>query len=88
MSSHAPDTELAPYPHWMPTINRICEKHGVAWKEVTAGYHDPRVVACRHEIWRELYAGFRSSFKTIGARTGGFHPSTVLAAVHKRRAAA
>ena len=81
-SAHVP-VAACPYPHWVPVIEAICEAHKVAWSEVIAGYRDPRVVACRHEIWASLYLKFRSSYAVIGARTGGFHKTTVIHAVRK-----
>lgn len=84
---HRPDLTTPPYPHWMPTIEAICERHGVAWREVLAGYHDRRVAACRHDIWAELYANFDSSFATIGRRTGGYDRSTVRSGVRRFQAA-
>lgn len=83
-TAHSP-RPARPCAEWKPVIREICQRHGVAWREVVAGYRDPRVVACRHEIWAELYQRFRSSYDTVGKRTGGFHASTVLAAVHKAR---
>lgn len=80
-------TEANPFEEWRPVIREVCARHGVAWREVVAGYRDPRVVACRHEIWAELHRRFQSSYATIGKRCGGFHASSVLAAVHKLGAA-
>lgn len=83
MGRHTPDLETKPFPTWMPVIREVCRRHRVAWKEVLAGYRDPRICACRREIRARLYEQFKSSYRTIGERTGGYDPSSVLAGVRK-----
>lgn len=81
MGRHVPSAADKIALNWRPIIREICARHGVAWREVIGNFRDPRIVACRHEIWWTIHERFGTAFQQIGARTGGFDRSTVSVAV-------
>jgi hypothetical protein len=74
-------------PLWKQIAEEVCLKHRITWTELHSKQRQPRIVACRHEVFYRLKKEVAMSLPDIGRLIGGRDHTTVLHGVrmHEQR---
>ena len=74
-------------PLWKQIAEEVCLKHRITWTELHSKQRQPRIVACRHEVFYRLKKEVALSLPEIGRLVGGRDHTTVLWGVrmHEQR---